>query len=212
MTSKLLCYKLKTLSGDYFQAGWKTGRPSTKSVKRRIEALERRLNNPVVILALDVGQTTGFVVVNKNGVIGGYLEGGEGAIVPLIRMVDEYACRSRKYLVVLIEGGYCPSYLPIFLSGVAYGAAMLATMLWEVRIIPPHLKPPEAKEKSVKTRIQYFLEALRKDLNAPAELPTPYGHTASAFGLVQRYLKEVEDALSYKSSAEIDNFDGECVS
>lgn len=172
---------------------FRVGRPRKDSPKVALEAYKRRYGYYPTILALDVGDTTGVVMLNEEGIVVGYLSKTDFAppVEGLVSFVSEVGRGRKKGLVVLVEGGYCPAYKPIFYSGVVYGAALLQPSLVCVELIPPHLKPPVRKEKSAKLRLEEFVKTLSQHFSVEGgHFEAPFAHSASAYGLIEYWFRK----------------------
>lgn len=172
---------------------FRVGRPRNDSPKVALEAYKKRYGYYPTLLALDVGDTTGVVMLNEEGIVVGYLPKTDFAppVEGLVSFISEVGKGKKRGLVVLVEGGYCPAYKPVFYSGAVYGAALLQPSLVCVELIPPHLKPPVRKEKSAKLRLEEFVKTLSQYFSVGKEyFEAPFAHSASAYGLIEYWLRK----------------------
>jgi len=138
-----------------------------------------------LLIALDVGETMGIVVMSKSAVFLGqahdrnYYIAGE-----IANILDRYWDNS----VVLIESGFCPSAEAIFRSGVAFGA-FNDRRFSKIYLVHPNAKPAPAKANdTIKSHFTFFCLRLLgyKTVHPVPSIP----HCASAFGLILKYLRD----------------------
>lgn len=147
------------------------------------------------VAGIDVGLNIGIAILSSTGLLLAWKKTKD--------LLDAADCTVRVVKILspgiktwCVEQGYCPAHAPVFLSGIAAGA--IISFEGTVALIPPHKKPPVRKVKSMRMKVDAFVQWANQVFSPVLEdVPTGFSHAVSAFGCIEAYLEELNAAAVY---------------